>query len=85
MSAAASVASLSDLDRVEKRFVAGFGDGHASINFNHHLIRKHWAGILVKYQGGKLIVEQTADKWPVALPVKGAELYNATIKMRCKA
>lgn len=77
--ALSSIAAIDDLDGVlnlQRRYIAGFADGHVAISFNHQRSQVRWPGFIVQKQGKQTVVTKTAEEWPIDLPATDTVLKH---------
>lgn len=72
-----SIEAVSDLDgvlNIQRKYIAGFADGHVDLSFRHQRTRLQWPGFIIQKQGVDTVVTSMADEWPTTLPPIGAVL-----------
>lgn len=72
-----SIEAVIDLDgviNIQRKYIAGFADGHVDLSFKHQRTLVQWPGFIIQKQGVDTVVTKMADEWPTTLPPIGAVL-----------
>lgn len=71
---AETVSCLDDALLVLGAYVAGFADGHTQMGAMYAGRWYRWPGFVARWQEGRLVVNEVAEGWEVAVPPVGAEI-----------
>lgn len=70
------IEDLAGVLNLQRRYIAGFADGHVGVSFSHQAARLRWPGFIVHQQGADTVVTMTASNWPADLPAVGSILKH---------
>lgn len=71
-----SVTGPADMLTTLRYYVAGFGDGHTSLNVWWEPSYLQWPGFVAGLVGDRFLVHSTAASWSAELPPSGAEIIS---------